>query len=73
VASRFNRPRLRRAGLAGSLAGGLALMVSGVQGLAGVDGRLEAASEAPRGTVERSWRKGDCPRRRERLSERERL
>jgi len=74
VASRF-RPMLRRARLAGALAGGLALLGGGVQGLVGVDSRLEAASKSrPAPTpVERDWRDGDCPKRRERLSERERL
>jgi hypothetical protein len=75
VASRFDRPRMRRARLAGALAGGLVLLGSGVQGLAGVDDRLEAASKsrATSAPVERDWRDGDCPKRRERLSERERL
>jgi hypothetical protein len=60
--------------LAGALAGGLALMASGVQGLAGVDDRLEAASEPSRAAVERSLPDRHCPKhRRDRLSERERL
>jgi hypothetical protein len=34
---------LRRAGVAGAVAGGLALMGTGVQGIAGIDDRLETA------------------------------
>ena len=74
VASRFDPPRLRRVGLAGALAGALALMASGVQGLAGVDDRLEAASEPSRGAVERNLRDGRCPtQRHHRLTDEERL
>ena len=70
---RSNSHRLRRVGLAGVLALGFALLGTGVQGLTGVDERLEAASERQRDAnrVDREWR--DCPRHRDRVSERERL
>ena len=70
---RFNSRRFRRAGLAGFLAGGCALLGTGVQGLAGMDDRLETASERQRKAVqvERKWR--DCRRHRDAVSERERF
>ena len=72
--SRLNRPRLRRAGLASVLAVGFALVATGMQGLAGVDDRLEAASERRDAVqVEGKWRDGDCPRHRDALPERESL
>jgi hypothetical protein len=73
VPPRFDSRRLRRAGLAATLALGFALLGTGVQGLAGVDAELDAASDRQRESVpvERNWR--DCPRHRDAVSERESL
>ena len=71
--SRFNSRRFRRAGLAGFLAVGFALLGSGVQGLAGVDDRLQNASDRQREAVKVKQKSRDCPRHRDTVSERERL
>ena len=71
--SRFDSRRFRRAGLAGFLAAGFALLGTGVQGLAGMDDRLEAATERQREAVTVEYKFGDCPRHRDAVRERDRL
>jgi hypothetical protein len=67
--------------MVGALTVGFAMFGAGVHGLAGVDARLEAATERQRENHTVKYRYGDCPREGERdglperdgVSERERL
>jgi hypothetical protein len=64
---------LRRAGMVGALTLGFGMFGAGLHGLAGVDGRLEAATERQRESFSVKSKYGDCPRHHDRVVERERL
>jgi hypothetical protein len=72
VDARSHSRTLRRAGTVGALTLGFAMFGAGVHGLAGVDARLEAATERQRQAVPVN---DDCPREgyRDRAIDRERL
>jgi hypothetical protein len=57
---------MRRVGVAGAIASGLVLLVLGIQGLAGMDGRLRAAAAPQERVIDVSVeRRGQCPGREE--------